>query len=50
MAKLSNTPASFCVKLDKSATKTPEMLCEVLGEYSLSRTVVFEWHSHFKAG
>jgi hypothetical protein len=29
----------FCVKLGKSTTKTPEMLCEA-----------FEWHSCFKAG
>jgi hypothetical protein len=40
----------FCVKLCKSATKTLEMLREVFGEHSLSWIVVFEWHSHFKAG
>jgi hypothetical protein len=40
----------FCVKLGKSATRTLEMLCEAFGEHSLSRTVVFEWHSCFKAG
>jgi hypothetical protein len=40
----------FCVKLSKSATKTLEMLREVFGEHSLSRTAVFEWHSCFKAG
>jgi hypothetical protein len=40
----------FCVKLGKSTTKTLEMLCEAFGEHSLSETVVFEWHSHFKAG
>jgi hypothetical protein len=40
----------FCVKLDKSATKTLEMYCEAFGEHSLSWTAVFEWHSHFKAG
>jgi hypothetical protein len=39
----------FCVKLDKSATETLEMLREAFGEYSLSRTAVFEWHSRFKA-
>jgi hypothetical protein len=38
------------VKLGKSATKPPEMLCEAFGEHSLSWTAVFEWHSHFKAG
>jgi transposase len=40
----------FCVKLGKSATETPEMLCAVFGQHSLSWTVVFEWHSRFKAG
>jgi hypothetical protein len=40
----------FCVKLGKSATKTLEMLCEALGEHSLSQTVVFEWDSRSKAG
>jgi hypothetical protein len=37
------------VKLGKSAAETLDMLHEALGEYSLSRTAVFEWHSHFKA-
>jgi hypothetical protein len=40
----------FCVKLGKSAAETLEMLCETFGEHSLSRTAVFEWLSHFKAG
>jgi hypothetical protein len=39
----------FCVKLDKSATETLEMLHEVFGEHSLRRRAVFEWHSRFKA-
>jgi hypothetical protein len=39
----------FCVKLGKSATETLEMLLEAFGEHSLSRTVVFQWHSCFKA-
>jgi hypothetical protein len=38
-----------CVKLGKSTITTLEMLCEAFGEQSLSRTAVFEWHSHFKA-
>jgi hypothetical protein len=38
------------VKLGKCATETLEMLHETFGEYSLSRTAFFEWHSHFKAG
>jgi hypothetical protein len=40
----------FCVKLGKSTAKTLEMLHEAFGEHSLSRTAVFDWHSHFKAG
>jgi hypothetical protein len=40
----------FCVKLDKSATETLEMLCEAFGDHSLSWTEVFEWHSCFKVG
>jgi hypothetical protein len=40
----------FRMKFNKSATKTLEMLHEIFVEYSLSQTVVFEWHSHFKAG
>jgi hypothetical protein len=40
----------FCVKHGKSTTETHEMLCEAFGEHSLSWTVVFEWHSRFKAG
>jgi hypothetical protein len=39
----------FCLKLSKSATETLEMLCEPLEENYLSWTVVFEWHSCFKA-
>jgi hypothetical protein len=38
------------VKVGKSATKILEMLPEALGEHFLSWTVVFEWHSCFKAG
>jgi hypothetical protein len=37
------------MKLSKSTTETPEMLCEAFGEYSLSQTMVFEWNSCFKA-
>jgi hypothetical protein len=40
----------FSVKLGKSAIETPEMLCEAIGEHSLSQTLVSEWHSSFKAG
>jgi hypothetical protein len=37
------------VKHDKSTTEILEVLLEVFGEHSLSRTAVFEWHSCFKA-
>jgi hypothetical protein len=40
---------NFCKKLDKSPAKTLGMLHEAFIEHSLSRTVVFERHSHFKA-
>jgi hypothetical protein len=33
----------FSIKLDKSTTKTFEILCEAFGEHSLNQTVVFEW-------
>jgi hypothetical protein len=39
----------FCVKLDKSAIETLEILRKAFEEHSLSRTVVFEWHLRFKA-
>jgi hypothetical protein len=39
-----------CMKLGKSTTETPEMLCETFGEHSLSQSTVFEWHSRFKDG
>jgi hypothetical protein len=32
----------FCMQLNKSATKTPEMLREAFGKHSLCQTVVFE--------
>jgi hypothetical protein len=38
------------VKLGKSSTENLEMLYEAFGEHSLSRRVVFEWHSCLKAG
>jgi hypothetical protein len=40
----------FYMKLSKTATETLEMLHETFGEHSLNQTVVFEWHSCFKAG
>jgi uncharacterized metal-binding protein len=38
----------FCMKLGKSAAETLKMLHEAFEVHSLSWTVVFEWHSHFK--
>jgi hypothetical protein len=43
-------PIKFSMKLSKFTNKTIEMFHEAFGEHSLSQTVVFEWHSHFKAG
>ena len=40
----------FCVKLDKSATETFASLIEAYGDATLSRTVVFKWHTAFKEG
>ena len=40
----------FCVKLNKSATKTFASLTETYGDASLSRTMVFKWHKAFKEG
>jgi hypothetical protein len=37
------------MKLSKSITETLEMLREAFGEHSLSQTIIFEWHSCFKA-
>ena len=40
----------FCVKLNKSATKTIASLTEAYGDATLSRTMVFKWHKAFKEG
>jgi hypothetical protein len=37
----------FCVEL---GAETLQMIHEAFGEHSLNRSVIFEWHSHFKAG
>jgi hypothetical protein len=39
---------TFCVKLSKSASETLEILHEAFGEHSLSRIMVFPWHSRFE--
>jgi hypothetical protein len=41
---------TFCVKLQKTATETCEMLKNVYGEERLLRNSVFEWHKRFKEG
>ena len=38
----------FCVKLNKSATKTFASLTETYGDATLSRTVAFKWHKAFR--
>ena len=40
----------FCVKLGKMATEALKMLCDVYGDFSMSRTRVFEWHKRFVEG
>lgn len=40
----------FCVKLNKSASETLEMLQVVYGEEVMSRARVFDWHKRFKEG
>jgi hypothetical protein len=37
----------FCIKLEKTATETFEMLKSADGEECLSRTSVFEWHKKY---
>jgi len=39
----------FCVNLGKSATETLELIQQVFGDQSLSRTQMFKWHARFKA-
>jgi len=40
----------FCVKLEKSATQTYDLLKKVYGDECLSHTQVFEWFKRFKEG
>jgi len=40
----------FLTKLGKSTTETYNLLTEVYGDQSLSRTQVFEWFKKFKEG
>lgn len=40
----------FLVKLKKSATECYQLLKEVFGDNTMSRTCVFEWHRRFSEG
>ena len=40
----------FCASLGKSATENLEMIQQVFGDQSLSRTQVFQCHAPFKTG
>jgi len=39
-----------CANLGKSATKTLAMIQQALGDQSLIRAQVFQWHARFKTG
>ncbi|KAL4112628.1 hypothetical protein QTP88_016377 [Uroleucon formosanum] len=39
-----------CVKLEKSATETFQMMIKAYGELVMSRATVFRWHSQFSSG
>ena len=45
-----NFGIKFCVRLDKTASKTLDMPRKAFGDVSLGRSTVFEWHARFKAG
>ena len=40
----------FCASLGESATETLKIIQQVIGDQSLSRTQVFQWHTRFKTG
>ena len=40
----------FCVKLEKSATETFQMMIKAYDELVMSRATVFRWHSQFSSG
>jgi hypothetical protein len=44
------TNIKFLAKLNKTAAETYQLLCEVYGEDTLSRSRVFEWHRRFLGG
>jgi hypothetical protein len=39
-----------CVKLEKSASETFQMMIKAHGELFMSRAIVFRWHSQFLSG
>jgi len=40
----------LCVKLEKSAAETFQMMIKAYGELVMSRATVFRWHSQFSSG
>jgi len=40
----------FCFKIEKTATKTYQLLQQAYGEDEMGRTQVFDWFSRFKEG
>jgi len=40
----------FCLKLNKTAAETHQMLKEAFGEQASSQARTFEWFKHFKEG
>jgi hypothetical protein len=40
----------FCVKLDKTATETLQLLRDAYGDEALSPARVFQWHRQFVSG
>ena len=44
------TNLKFLVRLGKTPSQALEMLKQVYGDNTMSRTRVFEWHKRFKKG
>jgi len=40
----------FCIKLEKSATETFEMIKKAFEDETMSRSKTFEWHKRFLKG
>ncbi|GFR21756.1 protein GVQW3 [Trichonephila clavata] len=41
---------NFCVRLQKSATQTFDMMREAFNDEAISKTSIFRWHKAFKEG